>query len=244
MNFHAFEREARRAFDGIPREYREGIDGLTVHRKALPHPRFRDIYTLGECVTEAWPSSWEGPETVRSTVLLYWGSFRALAELDPGFDWHAQMWDTLTHELRHHLESLADTDDLGGVDYAMEQTFRRFDGLDFDPEYYRHGDRIGPGVYAVEDDAYIEQRWKTADFRKAERLAFAWAGRSYEIARPETLGDLHFVRIVDGIGAPPYLEIVLVRRASWMERARAALRRTGLTIYESDAVARETGESE
>lgn len=243
MDFHAFDREARQVFEEIPERYRDGVDGLTVHRRALGHPRFPGIYTLGECVTESYPSSWEGPETVRSTVLLYWGSFRALARLDPRFDWSEQIWETLTHELRHHLESLADTDDLHGVDYAMEQTFQRYEGLDFEPGYYRHGDRIGPGIFAVEDEVYMEQTWKTADFEQVDRIRFTWAGRNYEIPHPEVLGDLHFVRIVDGVPAPPYLELVLVRRSSWMERARATLRRTGLDIYESDAVAREIGES-
>lgn len=243
MDFDAFEQTSRRFFHDIPERYREGVDGLTVRRDALPHPRFSGIYTLGECVTESYPSSWEGPETVRSVVLLYWGSFWALARTDPGFDWPEQIWETLTHELRHHLESLADTDDLGGVDYAMEQTFLRYEGLDFDPHYYRYGDRIGPGIYAVEDVVYIERKWKTADFERAHRMRFVWAGRGYEIPRAEKLGDLHFVRIMDGVPVPPYLELVFVRRSSWMERVRAALRRAGVEVYESDAVAREIGES-
>ena len=243
MDFKAFEREARQVFEEIPERYRDGVDGLTIHRRALRHPRFDGIYTIGECVTESYPSSWEGPETVRSVVLLYWGSFRALASVNPGFDWSEQIWETLTHELRHHLESLADTDELQGVDYAMEQTFQRYEGLDFEPHYYRQGDRIGPGAYAVEDEVYIEQTWKTADFERAKGIPFTWAGRRYEIPHPVELGDLHFVRIVDGIPAPPYLELVLVRRSSWMERVRAALRRTGVEVYESDAVAQEIGES-
>ena len=239
MDFNAFEREARQVFDSIPARYREGLDGLTVHREALAHPRFPGVYTLGECVTETWPSGWDGPETVRSVVLLYWGSFRALAALDARFDWSDQIWETLTHELRHHLESLADTDDLLGVDYAMEQTFRRNDGEDFDPHYYRHGDRVGPDAYAVEDDVYIEQRWGKADLARAGRVGFAWAGRTYRILNPVELGDLHFVRIVDGIEAPPYLELVLVRRTSWLDRLRAAFRKREIVIYESDAMAEE-----
>jgi hypothetical protein len=42
---------------------------------------------------------------------------------------------------------------------------------------------------------------------------------------------------VEGIPAPPFLELVLVRRDSWVTRAVRALRRTGMDIYESDAVA-------
>ena len=237
MDFEAFEREARQVFETIPPRYREGVDGLTVHRKPLSHPRFQGIFTLGECVTESYPSSWEGPETVRSVVHLYWGSFRALAGVNPAFDWAEEIWETLTHELRHHLESLADRNDLGGVDYAMEQTFQRDKGLDFEPDYYRHGDRIGPGVYAVEDDVYIEQLWRPADFARAERFGFAWAGRSYEIGDPVELGDFHFIRIVEGLAAPPFIELVLVRKDSWWTRARRVLGRKGVEVFESDSVA-------
>ena len=237
MDFESFEREARQVFEDIPPGYREGVDGLTVHRRPLRHPRFPGIYTLGECVTESYPSNWEGPETVRSVVLLYWGSFRALAGSNPGFDWSEEIWETLTHELRHHLESLADRDDLGDVDYAMEQAFQRDRGLDFEPDYYRRGERIGPGVYAAEDDVYIEQFWKPADFARAERIAFSWAGRSYEIGHPVELGDVHFIRIVEGIAPPPFIELVLVRRSSWLARVLDALRHTGMDVYESDAAA-------
>lgn len=235
MDFNAFEKESRRVFEAIPERFREGVDGLTVHREALPHPRFPAVFTLGECVTESYPSGWDGPDTLRSVVLLYWGSFRALAELDPAFDWGEQIWETLTHELRHHLESLADTDDLLGVDYAMEHTFLRYDGLDFDPFYYRHGDRIGAGIYAVEDDVYIEQHWTRADFARTPTVPFSWAGLAYEIEHPGELGDLHFIRIVDGIPAPPYLQLVLVRKSTWVERTRAVLKREETEIFESEA---------
>ena len=244
MDFNAFEREARRVFDSIPARYRDGLDGLTVHRRALRHPRFDGVFTLGECVTESWPSSWESAETVRSVVLLYWGSFRALARSDPRFDWAGQIWETLTHELRHHLESLADTDELCGVDYAMEQTFRRVEGNDFEPHYYRRGDRIAPNVYAVEDDVYIEQRWTKGELGRAGRVRFGWAGRRYSVPVPVELGDVTFVGVVAGVEAPPYLELVLVRKTSWMDRLRAAFGGRPLGIHESEAEAEAEAEEE
>ena len=128
MTFGEFEQLAHRLLERIPRRFREGVDGLTVHRRAAAHPRFHDVYTLGECATESFPASYGGPDSIRSIVHLYWGSFRALSELDGDFDWREQAWETLTHELRHHLESLADRDDLGRVDYAVEQEFRRSRG--------------------------------------------------------------------------------------------------------------------
>ena len=238
LDFDTFEREARHVFERIPEHFRAGVDGLTVHRRALPHPRCEGVYTLGECLTECYPSSWGGPETVRSVVLLYWGSFRALARLQSGFDWREQIWETLTHEIRHHLESLADRDDLTGVDYAMEQTFLRNEGLYFDPRFYRYGDLIGPDVYAVEDEVYIERSCTATDFERSRGISFSWAGRSYEAGVPARLGDLHFIRIVDGIAVPPYIEVVLVRTSSWREKLQRGLAGRRLEIHESEAVAR------
>jgi hypothetical protein len=43
-------------------------------------------------------------------VAIYYGSFAAIAAEDPDFDWEEEAWETLTHELRHHVESLAGED--------------------------------------------------------------------------------------------------------------------------------------
>lgn len=236
MTFDAFEEEARRAFDRIPERYREGVDGLVVERDPQPHPDFPYVYTLGLCDTESYPSGWDGPDTVRSRVVLYWGSFQALAKLDPRFDWEEETWETLTHELYHHLESLAGEDELCGVDYAMDQTFRRDHEEEFDREYYRSGERIGPGVYNVDGDVYIEQEWGPDELARADALRFAWAGREFSVEPPAVLGDVHFVRIVDGVpDAPRRLELVLVSKPSWLERIRGFLRGREPEIWESEA---------
>jgi predicted Zn-dependent protease with MMP-like domain len=147
LKFKDFERVAQEAFEAVPEQFREGVDGLVVSRESLPHPRLRDVYTLGHCDTESFPSDWVGPETTRSVVVLYYGSFRNLARLDPEFDWDAEIHETVQHEVRHHLESLADEDQRGGVDYAMDEDFKRDEGDDFDPWYYQHGESAGSGVY-------------------------------------------------------------------------------------------------
>ena len=112
MRYADFDRAARRAYKEIPPEYLEGVAGLVVSREAMPDPILPEVFTLGECLTEDHPSAYEGPETTRSTVILYWGSFRAMAQADADFDWEGELWETLTHELRHHLESLAGDDAL------------------------------------------------------------------------------------------------------------------------------------
>ena len=99
MKPREFERLALAYWEEIPERFKEGIDGVRVLRRSKPHDELPDVYTLGECVTEAYPSDFGGPETIRSAVVLYHGSFAALSELDPDFDWKEELWETLTHEL-------------------------------------------------------------------------------------------------------------------------------------------------
>lgn len=152
MRFDEFEARAFDDWERIPDTYKHGIDGLRVEKRALPHPGHEDIYTLGECATEVYPSDFGGPDTIRSAVVLYHGSFRKLADLDPDFDWEHEIWETLTHELRHHLESLAAEDALEDVDYAADENFKRLNGEPFDPFFYQRGEPF-PDVtaYAADD---------------------------------------------------------------------------------------------
>ena len=237
MKFRDFEEAAHRAYAGIPEEFKQGIDGLMVSREAHAHPTMPDIFTLGECLTEDWASDWGGPETTRSKVVLYWGSFRNLAEQDPDFDWADEMWETLTHELRHHLESLAREDALEGVDYAMDETFKRDEGEDFDPWYFQRGDALGDGVYRVERNFYVERSFSEEAFRKARWVDFSWEGVRYRIPRPEELGDVHFVWVMEVDTGPSTLEVVLVRRRGWWEDARRLFGSYRPVVLESEAEA-------
>lgn len=244
MDLDRFERVARRYWDEIPEEYKEGIDGLVIHKEALPHPVQAGIHTLGMCLTESYPSDWMGPETSRSVVALYWGSFRKVAARDPDFDWEQEIWETLTHELRHHLEWLAREDQLEAVDYAMDESFKRADGENFDPWYYQSGDPVAPGVYRVEYDVYIEQEWTPEALAAVEEVTFSWHGAEYAIPAPGELGDLHYIWVhgVDtGLG---WLQVVLVRKRGWWERARRALAREQMELLESEAEAVPRGAAE
>lgn len=239
LRYQEFERAAREAYDSIPETYREGVDGLVVSREAVPHPTLADVYTLGECLTEDYASDFGGPETTRSVVALYWGSFKNLAAQDPAFDWEEELWETLTHELRHHLESLARDDALEGVDYALDQLFNRNEGHDFDPWYYQRGESLGGGVYQVERAYYVEQVWRAHDFERAEWVTFTWEGAPYRIPRPQRLGDVHFVW-VEGVKMEPNhkdLELVLVRKRSWWEDAKRMLGTSRTAVIESEAAA-------
>jgi len=237
LNFDTFFRAAHEAWESIPSEFREGVDGLTIRAERVPHPTFPDIFTMGQCLTEAYPSDWSGPETLRSVLVLYHGSFKVLADRDPEFDWEGELWETLTHELRHHLESLANEDDLEGVDYAMEESFRRDEGKGFDPFYYQAGVEIAPGLFQVEYDFFLEQEWSQADFDGARFIEFQWHGATYRVPRPETLGDLHYLWVTGvevGSGA---LQLVLVEKRNWKELLRGVGKRKEMEIGESEGAA-------
>jgi predicted Zn-dependent protease with MMP-like domain len=237
MLFEDFESAARAAYDEIPEPYKEGIDALVVSRESVPHPDHADVYTLGECRTDEHMSDYGSPDTTRSVIALYWGSFTSLARHHDNFDWEGELWETLTHELRHHLESLAGDDALEAVDYAAEQTFNRDEGRDFDPWYFQHGEEVAPGLYQVEASFYLEQAWQDTDFEATRFIDFLWEEIPYRLPRPTKLGDVHFVWVEGVAREGTSVELVLVRRRTWWEDAKRMVATYRPVILESKAVA-------
>ena len=139
--------------------------------------------------------------------MLYHGSFRALARLDPSFDWRREAWDTLTHELRHHLEWQARTEALEAFDRAAEANFARQDGEPFDPLFYLDGERVAEGVYQVDDDFFLDRIVRNPPLL----VAFSWHGRAYRVPVPRGVGLPCFLVLV-GVAEPPPGELVLVLR--------------------------------
>lgn len=235
MQYDEFERRALEEWERIPDQYRAGVDGLVVKRSALPHPSLEDIYTLGECVTESYPSDFGGPDTIRSVVVLYYGSFLRLSRLDPEFDWEGELWETLTHELQHHLESLAADDALVDMDYAADENYKRYQGRPFDPFFYRRGMAAGEWLRA-EDEFFLERR-----AAPGAAVAFEWAGTEYEVTIPEHAdGDVAFLTVVEGVDDPPgALHLVVLRPAGgWREQLASLFRRQPLRIIEGEVHAR------
>jgi hypothetical protein len=239
MIFEEFEREASTVWDDIPDAYRSGVDGLVIERKSQAHPTMEDIYTLGECITESYPSDWGGPDTTRSVLVLYYGSFRALSGLDPDFDWSYEIWETITHELRHHLESLAAEDALEDVDYAMDENFKRLRGEDFDAFFYRAGEPIGPATYQAERDVFIEMEYRG---EPGSAVEFEWHGRRHAVPVPPEPGDVTFIQIVDGLEDPSEeifeLCLVLIRGGGPLRSLRRWLRREPVDVVHVEAEAR------
>jgi hypothetical protein len=237
MDFLEFERRAHEMYDSIPPAYREGVDGLEVERKTEEHPSLPEIYTLGECRSEYYPSEFGGAGEVRSIVVLFYGSFLALSRTRDDWDWEEELWETITHEIRHHLESLASDESLEELDYAEDQNFARRDGKPFDPFFYRSAPPVGEQAYEVDGDVFLETEMDLAGFEASPEIRFEWAGRRWRIERPERLGDVHFVSVDGAMDGPGELFVVLVRRRGVLEWLRDLLTRSTLEILESDAAA-------
>jgi hypothetical protein len=189
--------------DEIPDEHMDGIVAIEVSPKAVPHPVSAGVYTLGECV----PVHGESHDTV-SRVVLYYGSFQALAAGRSDFDWQAEAWDTLMHELRHHLEWRADLARLEEYDWAAEQNFLRHEGKSFDPLFYHSGEAVARDVYRVDDDVFFERVVR----RVPKEIKVDWHGRSYEVGVP--VAPLPLYLVLGGLSPEPSNEGVLVLRRS------------------------------
>lgn len=206
MNLEAFRAMVSRMATEVPEEFLDGIAEVTVSPRAVPHPTREEIFTLGHCIP-FHAANGGSLDDIQSRVVLYYGSFRALAELDPDFDWRTEAWDTLTHELRHHLEWRAREGALKAFDEAAEQNFARADGEPFDPLFYLAGEEVADGVLQVDDDFFVEQVVR----KLPPAVEFSWHGRRYRV-RPPAGASLPAFLTVTGVDTPPPGDLVLVLR--------------------------------
>ena len=256
MTFREFEQLAHTSWDQIPEEYKSGVDGVRVLRRAKPHDELADVYTLGECLTEGYHSDVSGPETTRSTVFLYYGSFAALAELDDEFDWEEEVWETLTHELQHHLESLAMESALEDVDYAADENFKRHEGKSFDPLSFRSGHPMtgpaapwlhaGSGEPVMVEAYYVEGDWffelpRSAEVRAPRRVTLEWMGAFHAFDLPVPRADITYGILGGGFAPVPVpsrrieeVAVVIVRSVSWVQAVLTLFAPQTPTVEEVD----------
>jgi hypothetical protein len=201
-----FEALVRRLCDEVPPDFLDGISEIVVSPRAVPHPDRPEIFTLGECIPLPVQVG-SGVEGVQSRIVLYHGSFSALAQLSPDFDWRREAWDTLSHELRHHLEWRARAPDLEDFDWAVEHNFARQDGEQFDPMFFLSGEVLAEGRFQVEDDVFLDHVVRSLP----EAVHFHWGGRSYAAPVPAD-AELPCFLTVEGVADPPEGELVVVLR--------------------------------
>jgi hypothetical protein len=232
MNFADFERRAHEMFDAIPPEFRGGVEYVAVSEDAVPHPELPEVYTLGECATGELDLGFEVPDAMRSGVHLYWGSFRALSEQDADFDWEGELYETLTHEIRHHRESTAGEDALEDFDYAADENFKRREGVAYDPLFYRSGEPLDEGGWEVDGDVFVEVSVDAREFERMQEVRATVAGRGVSLPRPEALGDVCFMYLEDFDDGPGETAVVLVRRRGTWESLRGLFAREEPEVLE------------
>ncbi|HYH78593.1 MAG TPA: hypothetical protein VEX86_02325 [Longimicrobium sp.] len=223
MKYETFERRAREMFDEIPRELRHGVEFVAVHPEALPHPTMPEIFTLGECATGEYDLPGNAAETVRSGVHLYHGSFRELSRLDPDFDWEAELWETITHEIRHHRESAAGEDALEELDWAEDENFKRRKGKAFEPFFYRAGEPVAEDAWEVDGDLFVERALTADEIEDEDEVSVTIDGEPVTVPIPDPLGDVHFLYL-DGVYEHDFdVAVVLVRQRGTWEQLRGLL---------------------
>jgi len=105
MDIEQFTRLADELMERIPPPVLEGLNGgVTVRRKARRNPGDPEgVFILGEYITDPH---------LGCHVALYYGSFLALFEGEPDELWEDELYQTIKHELLHHLEARAGEYDL------------------------------------------------------------------------------------------------------------------------------------
>jgi len=224
MNFERFSELAGRMYDDIPEAFRSGVVGASVEEEARPNPELPGVWTLGECVTEHWPDATGGLGDTRSEIVLYFGSFVELAVGDPRFDWEAELWETMLHELLHHREAAADEDGLEVFDWAADQNHRRLAGLEFDPHFPRFLPADDAGHVRLEGETFIDVVLGPTD-RVAE---FAWRNARWSVRVPLE-ASLLWARVRNLAGGRLWL--VVERRRPWWSRLT---RRRHVELWEMD----------
>lgn len=123
MAFADFRAMVEEMVGEIPQAFLRDLQGVHVLEQAKPEEDYVDVWRLGEYL-DPGPENFLGAgEGLGRHVALYYGSFLAVADGDPDFDWEAEAWETLTHELRHHVESLAGDGSLIEQDMVDATTF-------------------------------------------------------------------------------------------------------------------------
>lgn len=139
LDFDAFQELANRLYDEIPLALLQGLNGgiLISEEARQDDTDLPDVYIMGEYIDD--------PYGLGNYIVLYYGSFREVLGDAPAEVWEEELWETMLHEIRHHVELRAGVDDLELEDLRQLEELRRareapqekLDGEDA-PEDERH----------------------------------------------------------------------------------------------------------
>ena len=185
MNYDDFRERSAQMWEEIPDALKQGISGVWVEPGVEWDPEFPDVPLMGLCTPEASLFDVELAQVV-SRVQIFHGSFELVAQREPDFDWEAEIWETLTHELEHHLDWRQGHDRLGAHDDAQRENMMRRAGEPYSPWFHRFGEPLDDGVWAFDGDGFVEVRlgwWTRARWRG--ELNVAWRGWTFTLTEDE-----------------------------------------------------------
>lgn len=181
LSFEEFQEKVRLAFEAIPPEFRERVEGPVVVRDARRHKDIRGMLTLGECIHSP---DFAGGGELASTIVLYYGSFEELAHRDQSFDVEAEIVETVRHEVQHHVEDAVGAAKLRDLDWAEEENAKWVEGRDFAPNFWRAGEPWGnpeEGLRAVGRDLFLEVELPPLEWDEARRDGLVLTVRGEEL---------------------------------------------------------------
>ena len=99
----------------IPEMYKEGISGIFVTRKEVKDEEVPELYILGHYHHGGYLTPF---------INIYYGSFRRVCKGAALEEIEEELWETITHEIRHHLEENAGLRNLKAYDEDLKEYFR------------------------------------------------------------------------------------------------------------------------
>lgn len=155
MDLATFTQRALEHWNAIPARFREGVSAFVVDPGAQLKEEFEGSWIYGWCEPDDAIMAIPGAP-VTSRITIFHGSFTNIAAEDPEFDWDEELWETIRHELQHHLEWRAGDDHLGDEDDLQDENERRVTGLPFTPDFHRMGLSLGDGAWLADGDLFLE----------------------------------------------------------------------------------------
>jgi len=188
MDFDTFESLAGEMWEAIPEMFREGVQALVIHAADKADPINPGVFLMGECSVDA-ATSMVPDVPLQTNIDIYHGSFTMISQRSETFDWEGELWETLTHELRHHIEWRAGIDHLGDEDDLQLENLARINGRPFAHDFHRRGSRLDEGVYTVDGDLFLEVPVPHKEWgQSTDPVTVEWAGITCEAAPPSTPG--------------------------------------------------------
>ncbi|MFQ5864601.1 MAG: hypothetical protein ACE5IW_05160 [bacterium] len=99
----------------IPDKFKKGLAGIYVSPNEVRDDDIPGVYVLGHYNHGGY---------YEPSIDIYYGSFRKVFRGLPSLQLQNELWETITHEIRHHLEESAGLLDLRIFDQRQKEYFR------------------------------------------------------------------------------------------------------------------------